>query len=201
MTAERSKHSAPRRHGLGNYTEACAVRIQHEPVPQLHPASGIQLHASLNLFLVQPRDVESGIAACIELASQDSFIVPTGDKQLFARRQIAVDAQATKERGTVKGATPPDLEDTTRSPEAMRRGNISKRRSGIGDEQSGAAPGPSPADPLTLQQNRIETSQGARIRGRAAGQAAADNDDVRAAIAAIPWKSRDAGAWKLVNPW
>jgi hypothetical protein len=67
----------------------------------------------------------------IELTAQEAGIVIAGSEHCVPRRQLAVDAQATQQRGPFNRSASPRLEHVARIAKTVRGDDTSKRRPGI----------------------------------------------------------------------
>ena len=88
----------------------------------------------------------------------------------------------------------------TRGAKTVRLLDIAKSRTGVRQQQTGAATRTSSADALGLENKRLEAAGGADVRGRSTRQPGADDDDIERVVASQTWIVRNARGGKSIDP-
>ena len=144
--------------------------------------------------------VEPGLDARVALALQVLFSIADRHEHVVAALQVASDVETTQGGSRVQSRLAVALEDAPRRAEPVCLGDVSEGHTRIGQQQTGAAPGAARSDPIGLEYEGTHARLRARVRRRAAGQAAANDDDIGRVLAPKPRIVRTPCGGKGVDP-
>ncbi len=171
---------------------AGSIRIETERVAHSHRPRGVEVCGSLDLLLRQPRDVEAGGNACLAFAAKDFLLIAIRRHDHVERLERALDPETTDEGGRLTRTAAPRLEGLACGSQPVRRHDIAKLRPRIGQQESCAATGAAVPDTVPFEEDRTQTGGRTRMRDGAAGQSAADDDDVGRVVTSKPREIRSA---------
>ena len=87
----------------------------------------------------------------------------------------------------------------TRGSETVQRRALLERRIEILPYQTRAGRGRAGTHPIALDQDDVDARRGEGRRTGASSQSAANDDDARPSVAAVPWILGSPGAWEAIE--
>ena len=150
---------------------------------------------------VHHRDVEAGLAPRLLIALQPRRLFGRrGDDGAAAFFEMTLDVEAPQQRDEIERRPPPHLPRIPRSAQADRFLEIGKRDTRLFGDPPGRVRRRTAADLIRFEQQHLQSCRRKRIRGRAAGQPAADDDGLGLHVAAVAGIGGNAGRWKGIEP-
>ena len=188
--------------GLRRQAEARAVRIQRGAVSVSQAAvSRCQRQLIRHGPRVQHRRIKAGRATRLLIFLQPEHLVRRrrhGERR--RRAEIALDVETPEQRREIERRAPPRLPRPPRRAQAERALDLHERDARLIGHPAGSRPGAAASDPIRFEQRNLDAGGGTRVRRRAPGQAAADDDGVGLEMAAVTGMRRDARFGKAIDP-